>query len=86
MGCDRSGHRERFPHGILIASAATEGQLEVSLWSTPWAEVTTETSDRLDVEEGDERDGFLVIFSRTITYPDGSSRTEEYTHRYDPED
>ncbi len=48
--------------------------------------MTTETSDRLDVEEGDERDGFLVIFSRTITYPDGSSRTEEYTHRYDPED
>lgn len=74
------------PHGILIASAATEGQLEVSLWSTPWAEVTTETSDRLDVEEGDERDGFRVSFSRTITYPDGSSRTEGYTHRYDPED
>lgn len=74
------------PHGILIASAATEGQLEVSLWSTPWAEVTTETSDRLDVEEGDERDGFRVSFSRTITYPDGSSRTEGCMHRYDPED
>lgn len=74
------------PYGMLISAGATEQELGVDLWSTPWAEVTTETSDRLDVVEGDERDGFRVIFSRTITYPDGSSRTDGYTHRYDPED
>jgi len=74
------------PYGILITSGATERQLEVTLWSTTWAEVATETTDRFDVVEGDERDGFRVGFSRTITYPDGSSRTEEYTHRYEPED
>jgi vancomycin resistance protein YoaR len=74
------------PYGILVSSEADEHEVSVTFWSTPWAEVTTDTSDPYDVEEGEVRDGFTVDFERTITYPDGSSTTETYTHTYVPED
>jgi vancomycin resistance protein YoaR len=74
------------PYGILVASEADEESVEVAFWSSPWAEVDTDTSEPYDEEEGEERDGFTVDFERTITYPDGTSTTETFTHTYDPED
>ncbi len=73
------------PYGILVASEADDQSVTVSFWSSPWAEVTTETGDPYDVVPGAVRNGFTVDFERTITYPDGTSTTETYTHRYNPE-
>jgi vancomycin resistance protein YoaR len=74
------------PYAILIASGASEEEAEVTFWSTPWAEVDTYTGDRTNVTSGEVRDGFDITFGRTITYPDGETRTEDYSHRYRPED
>jgi vancomycin resistance protein YoaR len=74
------------PYGILVASEVDEESVDVAFWSSPWAQVETDTSDPYDEEEGEVRDGFTVDFERTVTYPDGTSTTETYTHTYDPED
>jgi vancomycin resistance protein YoaR len=74
------------PHAILVASAASDTDVTVSFYSTPWAEVEAFSSEPYDRVEGDIRDGFTIDFGRTITYPDGETRTEEWTHTYQPED
>jgi hypothetical protein len=58
----------------------------ISFWSTEWAEVDTFTGDRTNVRSGRVRDGFDISFGRTITTPDGETRTENYSHSYVPED
>jgi vancomycin resistance protein YoaR len=74
------------PHHILVATDHSESHVTVRFFSTAWAEVDTWTGEPYDRVEGEERDGFTVDFGRTITYPDGSTRSEEHVHRYDPED
>jgi vancomycin resistance protein YoaR len=74
------------PYGILIAVESSESAFTVRFFSTRWAQVETTTSEPFDVVEGEVRDGFDVTFSRTIIYPDGERVTEEYAHRYRPED
>jgi len=73
------------PHGILIQTSYTNTSVTFEFWSTRWAEVQTQTSEPTNFRSGSSRDGFDVSFSRTITYPDGTSRTEEHFHRYQPE-
>jgi vancomycin resistance protein YoaR len=74
------------PHHILVATDHSESHVTVRFFSTAWAEVDTWTGEPYDRVEAAERDGFTVEFGRTITYPDGSTRSEEHVHRYDPED
>jgi vancomycin resistance protein YoaR len=74
------------PHAILIATEASESAVTVRFFSTSWAQVETWTGDPFDRVEGDTRDGFTVEFRRTVTFPDGATRDEEYVHRYEPED
>jgi vancomycin resistance protein YoaR len=74
------------PHAILVATEADESSVTVRLFSTSWAEVDSWTGDAYDRVDGATRDGFSIQFGRTITLPDGSTRDEEYVHRYDPED
>jgi vancomycin resistance protein YoaR len=74
------------PHHILVATDHSESHVTVRFFSTAWAEVDTWTGEPYDRVEGAERDGFTVEFGRTITYPDGSTRSEDHVHRYDPED
>lgn len=73
------------PYPILIATSASDSAVTISFWSSPWAEVETFTSPRYNVRPGRVRPGFTVDFGRTITYPDGTSRDDTYTHTYRPE-
>jgi vancomycin resistance protein YoaR len=73
------------PHGILIKTSYTATSITVTFYSSPWAEVEVDVGPRRNVVPGDTRDGFDVSFTRTITYPDGESVTEEHFHRYQPE-
>ncbi|MDP9022289.1 MAG: VanW family protein [Actinomycetota bacterium] len=74
------------PYGILVHTAYTGTSITVEFFSTPWADVDSQTIGPYNVVEGAARDGFDVTVRRTITYPDGSQRTEEFFHRYQPED
>jgi vancomycin resistance protein YoaR len=74
------------PHHILVSATSSESSVTVRFFSTPWAEVETWTGEPRNRVQGAVRDGFTVDFGRTITYPDGSTRSEEHTHRYNPED
>jgi vancomycin resistance protein YoaR len=74
------------PHHILVATDHSESHVTVRFFSTQWATVETWTGEPYDRVEGEQRDGFTVEFGRTITYPDGSTRSEDHVHRYNPED
>jgi vancomycin resistance protein YoaR len=74
------------PHHILVATEHSESSVTVRFFSTAWAEVDTWTGEPYDRVPGEVRDGFTVDFGRTITYPDGATDTEQYTHTYNPED
>jgi vancomycin resistance protein YoaR len=73
------------PYGILIKTSYTDTSITVTFYSSPWADVEVDVGPRRNVVPGDNRDGFDVTFTRTITYPDGESVTEEHFHRYQPE-
>ncbi len=77
--------RNDSPHGILVAASATDTSVTVEFWSSAWTDVEAFSSGRYNVVEGEQRDGFDIDFGRVITYPDGSSAREEWTHRYEPE-
>jgi vancomycin resistance protein YoaR len=74
------------PHAIMVLTAHTDSSVTVAFASSPWAEVDTWTGDPYDHVPGEERDGFTVDFGRDITYPDGSTSSESYTHTYQPDD
>jgi vancomycin resistance protein YoaR len=74
------------PHAILVATEASESAVTVRFFSTSWAQVDSWTGEPFDRVEGETRDGFTVEFGRTVTFPDGATREEEYAHRYEPED
>jgi vancomycin resistance protein YoaR len=74
------------PHAILVATEHTDSSVTVRFFSTVWAEVDSWTGEPYDHVSGAQRDGFTVEFGRTVTYPDGSTRSEEHVHTYDPED
>ena len=74
------------PHAILVSTSYTDSSVTVSFFSTDWAEVSSWTSDPFNVVPGEVTDGFDVEFGRTITYPDGTSTSEDYFHRYEPRD
>jgi vancomycin resistance protein YoaR len=74
------------PFEIVVSADATESEVTVRFFSTAWAEVETYTGEPFDVVAGETRDGFTVEFGRTITYPDGSTRSEDHVHTYQPED
>lgn len=72
------------PYAIEIFTSHSSSHVTVYFASTSWAAVDTWTGERYDLVEGDERDGFTVDFGREITYPDGSTTSESYSHTYRP--
>lgn len=73
------------PHAILIATSASDRAVTISFWSSPYAEVESFTSPRYNIRPGRVRSGFTVDFGRTITYLDGTSRDDTYSHTYRPQ-
>lgn len=74
------------PYGILVHTSYTGTSITVEFFSTQWADVDSETVGPYNVVAGKVRNGFDVTVTRTITYADGSQRTEEFFHRYQPQD
>ena len=73
------------PYEIAVGAEATESDLTIRFFSTPWAEVATTSGEPYDIRPGETRDGFTIEFGRTITYPDGSTRSEDHVHTYRPD-
>jgi hypothetical protein len=73
------------PYGILITASAGTNSVTVSFWSSPWAEVEAWSSGPFNYRSGAVRDGFSIRYGRTITYPDGSTHEDEWSHRYQPQ-
>ena len=74
------------PYEIVVAAEADESRITVRFFSTSWAEVETTSGQPFDIRPGATRDGFTIEFGRTITYPDGSTRSEDHVHTYQPQD
>ncbi len=67
------------PHPITVTTDYSESHVTVSFVSLPWAEVSSQTSDPY----GWIGESFRVDCERTVTYPDGTTSTQQHTWRYD---
>jgi hypothetical protein len=70
--------RNDSPNPIRIETAHTSRSATVRLIGTPWASVRSSTSAPFNVSG----DAFSVTCRRTVTYPNGSSSTDNYSWRY----
>ncbi len=73
--------RNDSPYPITVDTASTATSATVRFVSRPWARVRSTTSAPSNVVGG-VGGAFTVSCRRTITYPDGSSTTENYRWRY----
>ncbi len=73
--------RNDSPHPITIRTESTATSATVRFESRPWAQVRSFTTAPTNVVGG-TGGAFSVSCGRTITYPDGTSRRETYSWRY----
>ena len=73
--------RNDSPHPITVDTASTATSATVRFVSQPWARVRSSTSAPTNVVGG-VGGAFTVSCSRTMTYPNGRSATENYRWRY----
>ncbi len=73
--------RNDSPYPITVDTASTATSATVRFVSRPWARVRSSTSAPTNIVGG-VGGAFSVSCRRTITYPDGSSTTENYRWRY----
>lgn len=66
------------PHDVTIRTSYSQSQVTVSFVSMPWASVSSWTGSPRNVVGG----AFSVSCGRTVTYPDGTSRSESFSWRY----
>jgi vancomycin resistance protein YoaR len=78
--------RNNSPHGLLIEATTTASSVTVTTWGTPWVEVESDTSAPFNRVGGRVRDGFDVVDTRILRFPDGREEREERFTRYRPED
>ena len=64
---------------ITIATSHTPSSVTISLVGTPWGEVDSWVDAPPGVSTGD---AFSVSYGRKVTYPDGSSSSQRYSHTY----
>ena len=64
---------------ITISTSHTPSSVTISLVGTPWGEVESWIDAPPGVSTGD---AFSVSYGRTVTSPDGSSSSEQYSHTY----
>lgn len=72
--------RNDSPYDITVSTAWSEEAVTVDLVSISWAEVDSWIGSPSDVEGIGM--GFSVTCGRTVTYPDGTSSSEDYFWRY----
>jgi vancomycin resistance protein YoaR len=78
--------RNNSPHGLLIEATTTASSVTVTTWGTPWVEVESVTGQPFNVRSGRVRNGFDVVDTRVLRFPDGREEREERFTRYLPED
>jgi hypothetical protein len=67
------------PFPVTVTTSASETEVEVALIGTPWASV----EDAKDLPAGvTEGDAFTVSYRRTVTFPDGTTSTDDHEHTY----
>lgn len=69
------------PHDVTIRTSYSQSQITVSFVSVPWANVSSWTGSPRNVVGG-IGGAFSVSCGRTMTYPDGTSRSESFSWRY----
>jgi vancomycin resistance protein YoaR len=65
------------PYGILVWTSYTDTSLTITLYSTQWA-----TAAQTDSRESRSGRCTVVTTERTVTYPDGTTSTDEFSARY----
>lgn len=68
------------PHDIIIDTSTSESAITVRFYSAPWASVESWIGAPYNV--GGAGGPFTVDCGRTITYPDGTTTTEQHSWRY----
>lgn len=69
------------PYDVTIRTSYSQNQITVSFVSVPWADVSSWTGPPRNVVGG-TGGAFSVSCGRTMTYPDGISRSESFSWRY----
>lgn len=77
--------RNNSPYGIIVDTSYTDTSITVTFLSHQWAQVEEFSSGRRNVVPGAVRDGFSITYGRVVTYPDGSTSRDEWSHTYRPE-
>jgi vancomycin resistance protein YoaR len=67
------------PFGILIWTSYTDTSLTITMYSSPFV-----LAEQTGISEGRSGNCAVVRTERTRTYPDGSTRTDEFTATYRP--
>jgi vancomycin resistance protein YoaR len=67
------------PYGIMIWTSYTDTSLTVTLYSTPYAR-----GEQTGITEGRSGNCAVVTTTRTITYPDGKTATDQFRATYRP--
>jgi vancomycin resistance protein YoaR len=70
---------------FVVATRTLDDSVTVTILGEPFATVVTATSEPTNYVPGQLRDGFDVTVTRVRTFTDGSTNTEEFFHRYLPE-
>ncbi len=67
------------PYGIMIWTSYTDTSLTITLYSTPYAR-----GEQTAITEGRSGNCTVVTTTRTITYPDGKTATDQFRATYRP--
>jgi vancomycin resistance protein YoaR len=67
------------PYGVLIWTSYTGSSLTVTMYSTPYA-----TAEQTDITEGSSGNCDVVTTTRTRTYPDRPTETDQFRATYRP--
>ena len=78
--------RNNSPYGMMLDMSHTSSSVTASIWGTRWVEVESVAGERTREREGELRDGFDIVVTRVLRFPDGSEEREEQFTRYLPED
>ena len=67
------------PYGIMIWTSYTESSLTITLYSTPHAR-----GEQTAISESPSGNCTVVTTTRTITYPDGTTKSDKFRATYRP--
>jgi hypothetical protein len=77
--------RNNSPYGLLIEATTTGSSVTVTTWGTEWVEVESVTGEPFNVRQGRVRNGFDVVDTRVLRFPDVRVEREERFTLYLPE-